>query len=319
MSYTGQFKDNRPYGQFRHFDRYDSTITIVDYFRDGYAAKATHFYPNGNLKAIGFYLDENRDSTWEFYNRDGRLLKRENYQYGRLHGLAETFDKDGNCVDSTEWFRSLRNGRWWHKTQDGGTQSTTYKLNHSHGVYERYFANGNLYIKGLYEEGSREGAWYYYHDNGLLDRVMQFKHGLLVKKQVAIKVAGKDILLDSDSVAYMYTNGRITEIKMLNGTTYRPVQTFDQLVKSFDTDEFFLADPRFFVPFRLFDSFVIEPEDERKLNAEPLADETAEAERRRSIKGLLRLKIPMPYDVVVDGEVILMLREVTSSKPVIEQ
>jgi hypothetical protein len=140
-----------------------------------------------------------------------------------------------------------------------------------------------------------------------------------VKKQVAINVGGKDILLDSDSVGYMHTTGRIAEIKMLDGTTYRPIQTFDQLVKSFDTDNFFLANSRFFASIKMFDSFVIEPEDERILNVEPLADEVAEAERRRSVKGLLRLKIPMPYDVVVDGEVILLLRNITNSKPVIEQ
>ncbi|MDR1951766.1 MAG: hypothetical protein LBP96_06025 [Bacteroidales bacterium] len=319
MSYIGQFKDGNPYGQFRHFDRYDRTISILDYFRDGYAAKVTHFHPsNGKIRATGFFLERERDSTWEMFDTEGRLMKRENYKDGMLHGLAETFDREGNCIDSTEWYRDLRNGYWWRKDEDG-TQWTTYKLNLSHGVYEAYYENENPRIKGVYEEGLKEKTWYLYHGDGLLDRVMQYKNNRLIRKQVAVTVGGKDILLDSDSVAYMHTNGRIAEVKMLDGTTHRPVQSFDNLVKSFDVDDFFLANPRFFVQYRMFDSFVLDAEDEKKLNAEPLLDEDDETERRKSIKGLMKLKIPAPYDIVVDGETILLFRNTVSAQPVPKQ
>jgi len=312
QSYIGQFKDDRPYGQFRRFDRYDRTIAILDYFRDGYAAKVTHFRPNGTIRAVGFYLDQLRDSTWQLYDTVGRLIKRENYLKGMLHGLSEAFDEDGNCVESTEWYRNLRNGRWWQKTEKG-TQSTTYKLNLSHGVYEAYYANEKPYIKGQYEEGLHEGTWYFYHDDGLLDRVQEFKQGRLMKKRVAISVGGKDILLNADSLLYMHTNGRMVEIKMRDGTAYRPVQTFDKLVQSFDTDDFFLANPQFFVPRKMYDSMTILPDEE---DLSKLEDET---ERRSKQRALLKLKVPTPYDVFIDGEVIALLQSLTNSNPVIEE
>jgi hypothetical protein len=240
------------------------------------------------------------------------------------HGLSEIFDKNGNLIESTEWYRDLRNGRWWQKTATG-EQWTTYKFNLSHGIYEAKFANGNHFIRGYYEEGLKERTWYFYHENGLLDRVMQFKNNRLLRKQIAINVDKKDILIDSDSVAFMHTNGQIVEIKMIDETTYRPRQTFDQLVTSLDTDDFFLATPQFFVPFRLFDSLVMDENNEENQATterqrdidQDFAGEIADAERRAKRRALLVLKIPTPYDVYVDGEVIEKLQSLTNSKPVI--
>jgi antitoxin component YwqK of YwqJK toxin-antitoxin module len=318
MSFEGQFKDGRPYGRFRHFDRFDRTITILEYFRDGFASKATHFHPNGNLRATGFYLERTRDSTWEIYDTEGRIVERLNYLDGMRHGLSELFDKDGILMESTEWYRDLRNGRWWQRTERG-EQWTTYRNNLSHGTYEAVFANGNTFIRGYYEDGLKEETWYFYHENALLDRIIQFKNNRIFKKQIAINIDGQDILIDSDSVVYLHTNGRIAEIKMLDGTVYRPRQTFDQLVESFELMDFFLATSQFLAPYRMFDSFVLEPEDEKALNAEPLHDEEAEIERLKNIKGLLKLKVPTPYDVEVDGEVILMFQSATNPNPIIER
>jgi len=131
-------------------------------------------------------------------------------------------------------------------------------------------------------------------------------------------------LIDSDSVAFTHTNGRIVEIKMIDNTIYRPSQTFEQLVKSFDLDDFFLATPQFLAPFRLFDSLVMQEEEEdqtiQTLHAinPDFAEGIEEAERRSKQKALLILKIPTPYEIYVDGEVIGLLQNIANSTPIIE-
>jgi antitoxin component YwqK of YwqJK toxin-antitoxin module len=324
LSWTGQFKDGKPYGEFRYFDRFDRTATVLEYFRDGYAAKVTHFHPNGTIRATGFFLDRIRDSTWQIYDTEGRLVERLIFLDGMRHGLAVLYDKSGSPIDSTEWYRDLRNGRWWQRTERG-EQWTMYRNNLSHGIYEASFRNGNPFIRGFYENGLKEKTWYFYHENGLLDRVMQFKNNRLLKKQIAINVAGQDILIDSDSVAYMHTNGRIVMIEMMDGTSYRPRQTFDQLVQSFELDDFFLATPQFLAPFRLFDSLIMQ-EDEGEENAQmfrasnsEMAEEFEQAERLSRQKALLVLKIPTPYEVYVDGNVIGLLQSSTNQQGIIER
>jgi len=322
MSFEGQFRDGVPYGRFRHFDIFDRTITILDYFREGHAAKVTHFHPNGRVRATGFFLERQRDSVWEIFDTVGRIIERINYRDGMRHGLSELFDRDGELIESTEWYRNLRNGRWWQRTERG-EQWTTYRNNLSHGLYEARFTNGNLFIQGHNEYGLREGTWFFYHQTGLLDRVMLFENHRLIRKQIAIHVRGEDILIDADSVGYMHTNGRIVEIKMLDGTLHRPAQTFEQLVRSFDTENFFLATPQFLAPFRLFDSLIMQANDDQNFaqtdfTSDPIfARRPTERTPQEEQRALLILRIPTPYDVYVDGDVIQLLRSVTDNSPVI--
>jgi len=324
MNFEGQFVDGVPYGRFRHFDAFDRTMAILDYSRDGHFAQATFFHPNGTIRATGFYLERLRDSTWEIFNPEGILIERLNFLDGMRHGLSELFGRDGELIESTEWYRNLRNGRWWQRTEQGGEQWTTYRMNLSHGLYEAFFADGQLFISGHHEYGLRQGEWLFYHETGLLDRVMTFENHRLIRKLIAIHVQGEDILIDADSVGYMHTNGRIVEIKMLDGTQHRPEQTFAQLVRSFDTERFFLATPQFLAPFRLFHSLEILTDDDYYDEVEAQTEfvnftrrpptETTPVEDQRA---LLRLTIPTPYDVIVDGEVIQLLRSSTDSSPVV--
>jgi antitoxin component YwqK of YwqJK toxin-antitoxin module len=315
LSYEGQFKDDRPYGRFRYFDRFDRTATFLDYFRDGHAARVTHFRPDGTIRATGFFLERLRDSVWHQYYPDGGLQKIEHYRYGMLHGLSEVFDSDGNLFESTEWYRNLRNGRWWQRTGRGGTQTVNYKFNLSHGIYEAHHPNGNLSIRGPYEEGLREGIWYYYHDDATLDRIVQFERSMLVRRQVAINVRGVDILIDTDSLAYMHTNGRMTELKMLDGTTYRPSQNFDRLVWSLGSEDFFLANSSFLTAFRLFESMEILPSEEIEVVRRPDDDDWVNPNTQRAI---LRLKIPTPYDVIIEEDMINKLRSAMDTRPIEE-
>ena len=325
LSFEGQFKDGRPYGQFRYFDRFNRTATILEYFREGHAAKVTHFHPtSGRVRATGFFLERERDSTWEIFDTVGRIIERINYLNGMRHGLSELFDKNGELIESFEWYRDLRNGRWWQRTERG-EQWTTYRNNLSHGVYEAFFANGNPFIKGYYQNGLKESTWFFYHENGLLDRVMQFKNNVLIRRQVAINVRGDDILIDTDSVAYVHTNGRIVEIRMLDKITYRPSQTFEQLVRSFDTEDFFLATPRFLAPFKLFDSLIMQDDEDEepaqtfRSDNPDFAERIIEEEQLQRKRALLKLRVPTPYPVYVDGDVIGLLQSIMNPNPVIPQ
>jgi hypothetical protein len=171
-------------------------------------------------------------------------------------------------------------------------------------------------MRGQYEEGLHEGLWYFYHDDGTLDRLQEFSRGRLVKKRVAINVSGEDILLNTDSIAYMHTNGRIVEIKMIDGeTTYRPSQNFDRLLPSIGTDHFFLATPRFLASFAAYESMELLPLDEdeiAEIRNKMDDDHTGRWTDRPPQKAVLNLKIPTPYPVIIDDEVIGLLRSVTN-------
>lgn len=316
LSYIGQFKDDKPYGRFTYFDKYGQIAVISDFFRESFATQTTYFYPNGKIRAIGFYLDKLKDSTWKYYDTIGRILKTEHYLNGMLHGLTEVYDHEGNCIESQEWYRNQRNGIWWEKT-DKGTQSVNYKFNYSHGPYNAYYPNNKPAVKGFFEDGEKEKKWYFYHQDSLLDRILYFKDNKLIKKMVSIQVNGEDLLILTDSVAYIHTTGKITEVKMLDGKAYRPVQNFEQLVKSFELDDFFLATPRFLVSFTLYDSMEMLPPEDDEENI-GISEYSSGLENPSRQKAILKLKIKAPYELIIDADVIGLLQVITSPKPIEE-
>lgn len=65
-----------------------------------------HYYPNGELLAIGYYLSGEKVDEWTFYYPDGSLKSKGRYHLDKKHGIWEETDKAGNKYTLT-----FENGR----------------------------------------------------------------------------------------------------------------------------------------------------------------------------------------------------------------
>ncbi len=293
LKYIGQFKDNQPYGTFKYYDDSMHVIAVSEYFRQGYAAKTTVYRSNGTLFARGFYLDQERDSTWFFYNEKGKLIKEEFYKKGLLEGISKVFLND-TVIETQEWYRGLRNGKWWQKGETGQTQTTTYKLNLSDGPYLATFANGDTSIFGMYADGLHEGNWMFYAPDKRLKKQDTYLHNQLKKRLVAVYTGEKLNLVDMDTVLYLTTNGMKILLKMQSGSELIADQSFEELTGLFDTDFFFFANPTFFVAFKEI----------------KVIDEYAPG------KASLKLKSDTSLDVELDENGLQSARYILSEEPV---
>ena len=57
---------------------------------------------NGQLKASGIYVNELRDSTWNYYNFNGTLILSEQYK-SDSSGFKKVFYEDGNLFEIQYW------------------------------------------------------------------------------------------------------------------------------------------------------------------------------------------------------------------------
>ncbi|GHS85334.1 hypothetical protein FACS1894201_04920 [Bacteroidia bacterium] len=325
LSYRGQFKDDRPMGMFRYFDKHNTTVVVSEFFRDGYASKTTYYTSQGQIVATGYYLDKKKDSVWLLYGPDGKILKEESYKNGMLEGLVKTFDADSNIIETQVWYRDLRNGLWWEKTPKG-IQTCNYVLNRSHGEYKAYYPDKTLRIKGLFDQGLKEQDWKFYYEEGDLEKILYYKKNELIKKEIAIKIDTQTILLSTDTVAYLHTNGKFTWLHCVGGKDYKTPQSFERLAKAFDTDMFFLATPKFMAAYNQYQSLELLTEDEEdSTSVAPLATTTDdlsidddEAPKTQQ-QAILYLKIPTPYEIIIDTDVIEMLQSMRSTKNVEEE
>ena len=58
-------------------------------------------YDNGLLRFKGEYLDGEMNGYWEFYRKDGSIMRSGTFDRGIQVGVWKTFDCDGSLVKET--------------------------------------------------------------------------------------------------------------------------------------------------------------------------------------------------------------------------
>jgi antitoxin component YwqK of YwqJK toxin-antitoxin module len=91
LLYEGEFKDNKPIGVFKHYYPGDTAKRAVTYYKDGGKIAYTSLYHQrtGKIMAKGKYINELKDSVWNFYDEAGVLISKDVYKLGK---------KDGKCL-----------------------------------------------------------------------------------------------------------------------------------------------------------------------------------------------------------------------------
>ncbi|TAK01464.1 MAG: hypothetical protein EPO36_05390 [Chloroflexota bacterium] len=60
-------------------------------------------YGDGTLKSRGFTLDGEMHGKWEFFRKDGSMMRAGEFDRGRQVGVWRTFDRTGRLVKETDF------------------------------------------------------------------------------------------------------------------------------------------------------------------------------------------------------------------------
>lgn len=148
---SGPFRQNVPIGVHRTYNPEGEVIAAKTYDNDGRVTTEgivndqghklgswKGFYPSGERKTTGQYLDNYRTGKWTFYRKNGRVEQTGEYRRGRTHGLWLWYYEDGSTLREEEFFNGKEDGK-----------------------LIEYDINGNIITEGDYIEGEKEGVWYY--------------------------------------------------------------------------------------------------------------------------------------------------------------
>jgi antitoxin component YwqK of YwqJK toxin-antitoxin module len=61
------------------------------------------FYENGLPRFKGEYLDGKMHGHWEFFRKDGSLMRSGDFDLDRQVGIWRTYDREGNLVKETNF------------------------------------------------------------------------------------------------------------------------------------------------------------------------------------------------------------------------
>lgn len=159
--YQGQFKDNKPFGEFRYYFA-SGKVKIIIQHRDQNRSDAWFYFESESLMAEGQYLNFKKDSIWTNYNEQGLLISREVYKDDKLNGLKVTYYLEGQITEK-EIVLTIEN----------------FKDSLLDGTYESFYMKGNRKEKGTYTKNMKNGEWLTFHTNGKIAVRSNYKNDLL--------------------------------------------------------------------------------------------------------------------------------------------
>lgn len=159
--YIGQFKDDKPYGEFRYYYESGHIKSQMFFSKDGKTSRATLFYEDGKKMSYGRYTNQKKDSVWTHYDPTGWVSMRENYVADKLDGKV------------TVYFAPSKG------KADLVAQEFNYKAGAKEGEWKRYFESGTVMTQGTYKKGVMEGIVTHYTPEGKKEATETYWKGRL--------------------------------------------------------------------------------------------------------------------------------------------
>jgi len=183
LIYEGHFKDGFPSGAFRYFypDGKLKTLSLVS--NQGKRAVTTSYFPDGKKMAAGNYINEKKDSTWQFFSESlGTLVSEEYYKNGLIEGMSRVFYPEGGLSEQHYYKHGIRDGLWEQYYMEGKLKLRgAYKAGEKQGSFKTLYSSGKPMIEGQYIAGHQTGTWIYYNEKGAVSKKETYENGILVK------------------------------------------------------------------------------------------------------------------------------------------
>jgi antitoxin component YwqK of YwqJK toxin-antitoxin module len=179
FQYRGTFKDNRPRGEFIRFFPDGNKMAVMHFCDKGIRAEAKLYYENGNVAATGVYVNEEKDSVWQYFSYYGNHLAGiETYDNGVKEGVSAVYYENGKPAETFWYERDMKNGPWRQFYDNGALKvEAEFVDDQRHGKFNYYTPGGRIEMEGQYFRDQMHGEWIYYNGNGSQVSVINYING----------------------------------------------------------------------------------------------------------------------------------------------
>ena len=158
-------------------------------------------YENDAVKNEGFYRDGKRDGIFKEFDRNGRVVKKEEYRNDILvqtvkaveekYDVKRSYYPDGSVKTIGTYKRGLPEGIFREydakgnltdtaKVYSGGRLLSQGKLDdqgREQGLWREFYEDGKIKSEGNYKDGRREKEWNFYYNNGQVEQTGEYVKG----------------------------------------------------------------------------------------------------------------------------------------------
>jgi antitoxin component YwqK of YwqJK toxin-antitoxin module len=196
--YVGQFKDDKPYGKFVYYYESGDVEAVINFSDDGSVGYSKMYHESGYMMARGKYVNQQKDSTWVYFDDRGIISYQENYLKGKLDGLKTIYYEPVEGQYLVARYYNYDNGvlhgefKTYHPNMKLESEGT-YENGNLHGTVKHYYSNGNTMRIERYQYAVKHGYWIFYDEAGkqlgykLYWEGVQLKGDALAKKEAELK------------------------------------------------------------------------------------------------------------------------------------
>ena len=211
---SGAYRNNIPVGIHREYGP-DGSVTAARIYNDlgkvisegiiDVAGKRQDewkdYYPDGNLKAMGSYLDNLRSGKWTFYFKNGNIeqtgeyikgkeigiwtwyyengnvWREESYFNGKEDGIMIEYSENGKIITKGDWVDGEKEGEWYYRVGDD-IELGSYITGLKDGKWKYFYNDSTLKYEGDYFQGNADGKHKLYYENGKIKEERYYSAGI---------------------------------------------------------------------------------------------------------------------------------------------
>ncbi|MBK7213533.1 MAG: toxin-antitoxin system YwqK family antitoxin [Bacteroidales bacterium] len=194
LVYTGQFKDDKPVGEFRYFYQNGQIRTVLNYVAEGNTATCINYYPSGRKMAEGSFFGKQKDGSWSYFNEQGELASEESYTKGLPSGIWKVYYEEKKLMEEFTYVAGKKEGKWKQFFPNGSIKAEgVYRNGLMQGPAVFYFPDGQIMSKGEYRDDLKEGVWVNFKRDGSKESTMTYLGGDLIQEQWIDKAREKEV------------------------------------------------------------------------------------------------------------------------------
>jgi len=180
--YKGQFLNDKPVGEFHYWYSTGEAQSVLTYAVGGHIAHCITYGLDGNVAAKGKYVDQLKDSIWLFFDYQGRLRSKNDYNEGLLEGEQVTYNYAGKIMEIIAYYDDKKHGDWTQFYKNGKIKvKGQWNEGYPSGKLYRYSESGRQVLQGQYKNGVEHGWWRTYNSSGKEEQKIFYLEGKILK------------------------------------------------------------------------------------------------------------------------------------------
>ena len=163
-------------GEWKEYYPDGSLKAIGSYHNDERIGQWKFYYQGGQLEELGAYVNGKPDSVWRWFYKSGKVLRTENFYNGLADGVLTEYDEEGKIITQGDYLEGKKEGVWFYEVGDNRDEGN-YAEGMRNGNWKSFYVYGTLRFEGKFVDDLPNGEHTWHWPDGNIKQQGQYVMG----------------------------------------------------------------------------------------------------------------------------------------------